>query len=77
MTDEDKKDYQKKYYENYKDKIISRLVEKIQCEHCKRLISRCNMQKHCRTIKCKTKQRRVEFNKVENWMEIIKELFCE
>ena len=64
---EDFKKYQKKYREKNKDKInkkskeyreenkdkIKKYYEKIKCEKCNCFISKCNLKRHQKTMKCK------------------------
>ena len=40
------------YRVNNKEKIAVRVLEKITCNHCGVLISRCNLERHKRTPKC-------------------------
>ncbi len=48
LTEEDLKEYDKKYYH-----INEKLNEKIECEYCYKLISKCIMYQHIKTCKCK------------------------
>jgi hypothetical protein len=46
-------EYGKKYYAEHADKIKARMNEKVDCPNCAKDITRCNLQKHMRTAKCK------------------------
>lgn len=43
------------YYQNedFKKKHLEKMKEKINCNNCNKLVSRCNMCKHQRTTACK------------------------
>jgi hypothetical protein len=60
---EERKDYQKEYYQNNKDKINEkgkeyyknnkdRLSEKIKCEICNSMVSRMHLLRHKKSMKC-------------------------
>ena len=45
--------YQKKYNEQYREKIAEKNKEKIECEFCKKILSKCSMYRHIKTCKSK------------------------
>lgn len=70
--------YNKTYYENNKDRIKEMMTKKIECEVCKKMVSKCNLPKHQRTEKCqkvnKNKQESKYSDKIENLMEMVQQL---
>ena len=50
---EKEKEYSKKYRENNKDKISERQTEKIKCPICNKIVSRCNIAIHKKTMNCR------------------------
>ena len=46
MDQENRKLYNKQYYENNKDKILEKLTSKVNCEFCNRQVSYENLNKH-------------------------------
>jgi hypothetical protein len=45
--------YQKQYYEKNKEKLLKDLKEKVTCELCGKVTSKCNLLTHQRSSKCK------------------------
>ena len=56
MDNETRKEYNKNYYQNNKDKILTKLNSKVNCEFCNRQVSFCNLNKHFNLPICKTTQ---------------------
>ncbi len=56
MDNEQRKLYNKQYYENNKDRILTKLTSKVNCEFCNRQVSFANLQKHYVLPICKTTQ---------------------
>ncbi len=56
MDTEQRKLYNKEYYQNNKDKILTKLNSKVNCEFCNRTLSFCNLKKHYLLPICKTTQ---------------------
>ena len=52
---EKKTEYGIKHYENNKDNIIRQQCEKITCNVCNSLITKCNLKRHQETEICKKK----------------------
>jgi hypothetical protein len=46
------KEYQKKYYEKNKEKLLNNQKQKVKCEVCKKEVMKCNFLKHQRSNKC-------------------------
>lgn len=71
-------EYNKKYYESNKDRIKEMMTQKIECEVCKKMVSKCNLPKHQRTEKCqkvnKKKQDNENTDKIQNLMEMVQQL---
>lgn len=74
MTPEERKIYNKKYYGDKKDKILSKLSEKIECEVCKRQVRRQNLPKHKLTFVCKRIAENNNNDKISQLENQIKEL---
>lgn len=53
MENEIQKEYNKQYYTKNKEKILSRLSQKLECPQCKRIISLSNFAKHKTSSICK------------------------
>jgi hypothetical protein len=51
-TPEQRKEYNKLYYEKNKDKIISKVLTKVICPHCDRKVNHQNLYKHSLTNIC-------------------------
>ena len=56
MDQELRKEYNKNYYQNNKDKILTKLTSKVNCEFCNRQVSFANLQKHYVLPICKATQ---------------------
>ncbi len=56
MDPEMRKAYNSLYYKRNKDKILTKLNSKVNCEFCNRQVSFCNLQKHYTLPICKTTQ---------------------
>jgi hypothetical protein len=56
MTNEERKEYNKKYYAENKERIAEMLLTKQECPHCKKFITKGNMQCHMKSKLC-TKRR--------------------
>jgi ribosomal protein S27E len=48
--------WQKDYYEENKDRILARKLEKIPCDNCGRIVCRDHMSRHKRTDRCVNKE---------------------
>jgi hypothetical protein len=56
MTNEERKEYNKIYYNKYKDVILEKALRKVKCEFCERNVIYNNYNKHIKTSICKRKQ---------------------
>ena len=45
-------EYMRKYFTDNRDKILSRMSEKIMCDNCNCLVVRSHMNRHQKTKKC-------------------------
>lgn len=52
MTNEERKEYNKKYYAENKERIAEMLLTKQECPHCKKFITKGNMQCHMKSKLC-------------------------
>lgn len=52
MNSEERKEYNKRYYESKKNDIKKKLFKKVECELCKRVISHQNISKHKKSSYC-------------------------
>ena len=53
MDSEQRKNYNKNYYQSNRDKILKKACEKITCEFCHRKVISNNLLKHQKTELCK------------------------
>ena len=53
MDSEQRKNYNKNYYQSNRDKILKKACEKITCEFCHRKVIFNNLLKHQKTELCK------------------------
>ena len=58
MDQENRKTYNKNYYETNKDKILEKLTSKVNCEFCSRKVSFCNLNKHYTLKICEQTQQK-------------------
>ena len=56
MTNEERKEYNKKYYAENNERIAEMLLTKQECPHCKKFITKGNMQCHMKS-KLRAKRR--------------------
>lgn len=64
MDKEDRKQYNKVYYSLHRERILSYLCEKINCDYCGRCVIRNNLAKHEKSEICKrTREKILELNK--------------
>ncbi|MEY3751756.1 MAG: hypothetical protein RLZZ354_297 [Pseudomonadota bacterium] len=61
MDQENRKLYNKQYYENNKNKILTKLTSKVNCEFCNRKISACNLNKHYTLPICERTQQKNKY----------------
>lgn len=57
MNSEERKNYNKTYYQSKRDQILKKACTKIECEHCHRCVIKNNILKHQRSELCKNKQK--------------------
>ena len=55
MTSEQRKEYNKKYYELNKETIKAKLFTKVQCKLCDKMINHQNIKKHSESNYCKSR----------------------
>ncbi len=56
MDQELRKEYNKNYYQTNKEKILTKLTSKVNCEFCNRTVSFANLAKHYVLPICKATQ---------------------
>lgn len=56
MDAEKRKAYNKEYYQKNRDKILTKALNKTECEFCKKSVIFYNIQKHQQTSICKRKE---------------------
>jgi hypothetical protein len=61
----DRKEYNKKYYEDNKSKILKQMSEILECEYCNKSVSKQHMNRHQRTKYCQLSRNKKENDKVE------------
>ena len=62
MTSEQRKEYNKKYYELNKDTIKAKLFTKVNCKLCNKLINYQNVKKHSESNYCKSRTSKSEYD---------------
>ena len=68
MDKEERKQYNKVYYSLHRERILSYLCEKVNCDYCGRCVIRNNLAKHEKSEICKrTRDRILELN---NWKSL-------
>ncbi len=60
MDPEQRKIYNKKYYDTNKAKIIEKATTKVECEFCKRSVIHNNILKHYKSEICKRKSKELQ-----------------
>lgn len=70
----DRADYNKQYYTKNKAKILSKLLEKVECEHCGRRVNHQNLKKHQSSPICIGKRKKLDSSDVEGLKKQIDEL---
>ena len=55
------KDYNRQYYLNHRDQMLSYGKKKVNCEYCNKSVSRNNLIKHQNTKKCLSLHNKVKF----------------
>ena len=56
MDKENRKQYNKQYYENHKEALLQKLTSEVNCEFCNRQVSFANLNKHFTLPICKNTQ---------------------
>jgi phage terminase large subunit GpA-like protein len=51
-TEDERREYNKKYYTENKKRIADMLLAKIQCPHCKKMITKSNLERHTQSDIC-------------------------
>jgi hypothetical protein len=60
-----RKEYNKKYYEENKSKILKQMSELLTCEHCNKSVSKQHMNRHMRSKCCILSRQNKANDKVE------------
>jgi len=68
MTSEQRKEYNKKYYEVNKETIKAKLFTKVQCKLCDKKINHQNIKKHTESNYCKSRASKSEH---DNMIDIL------
>ena len=72
MDAEQRKEYNKTYYANNKERIISDLCQKVECPFCNRFVIKNNLMTHAKSAIClRTRERVLEVAKFNKMKEII------
>jgi hypothetical protein len=61
MDSEQRKEYNKNYYQNKKNVILEKLKTKVECQFCARKVSACNLNKHYTLPICISTQAKNKF----------------
>ena len=56
MNSEERKNYNKTYYQTKRDQILKKACEKVECEFCHRIVIKNNILKHQKTKLCKNQE---------------------
>ena len=56
MTNEERKEYNKKYYAENKERIAEMLLVKVECPECKKMHSRANLNRHINNKICQRRK---------------------
>ena len=56
MSESNRNEYYRNYYNSNKDKILSQLLQKVICPYCSRTINHQNLFKHQSTKLCKSRR---------------------
>ena len=59
MNPEDRKVYNKEYYQKNKEAILKKASEKVECQFCKRTVSQNNLVKHYSLPICERRQKQI------------------
>ena len=51
-----KKIYNRTYYTKHKDELMGKMLLKVECCICKKLVTSCNLKRHHKSLKCKSLQ---------------------
>lgn len=51
-TEDERKEYNKKYYSENKKRITEMLLVKMDCPHCKKSITKANLERHMKNAIC-------------------------
>ncbi len=72
MDSEQRKEYNKQYYANNKERIISDLCQKVECPFCNRSVIKNNLMTHAKSAIClRTRERVLELAKFNKMKETI------
>ena len=61
MDKENRKQYNKNYYENQKEALLQKLTSKVNCQFCNRQVSFANLNKHITLPICKNTQAKNDY----------------
>ena len=61
MDKENRKNYNKQYYENHKVVLLQKLTSKVNCQFCNRQVSFANLNKHITLPICKNTQAKNDY----------------
>jgi hypothetical protein len=76
MNQQERKEYNKLYYEQNKDVIKSKILKKVSCPLCNRQVNHQNLQRHQQTKLCNSRQPKNNETKPDltELLQILKEL---
>jgi predicted RNA-binding Zn-ribbon protein involved in translation (DUF1610 family) len=68
------KEYNTKYYQANKERILKGMLEKVMCPECNKMITRCNLMKHQRSKTHQNKAYQEHTNEIKILQDRINEL---
>ena len=66
MSPEDRKVYNKEYYQKNKETILEKASAKIQCQFCFRTVAQNNLMKHYSLPICERRQKEIKLIQIRN-----------
>ena len=76
MNTEQRKEYNKKYYADNKQRIVDLMLKKLECPHCKHPISHSNLNRHQTSPICLRRRSKIPTD-IETLKEQVEKLIIE
>jgi hypothetical protein len=73
-TEDERREYNKKYYTENKKRIADMLLTKIQCPHCNKMITKSNLERHTQSDICARRKEKLNQHSTADLNDLQKQI---